>query len=53
MQKGVAHLLSMHALSMTDRWGAIPYSEALNGVDNLKPKFDGQADVYTQECLLK
>ena len=31
---------------MTDRWGAIPYSEALNGVDNLKPKFDDQADVY-------
>ena len=31
---------------MTDRWGAIPYSEALQGVDNLKPKFDDQSAIY-------
>jgi hypothetical protein len=47
MQMGVAHLLQVYMYQkMTDRWGAIPYSEALQGVDNLKPKFDDQKDVY-------
>ena len=47
MQMGVAHLLQVFMYQkMTDRWGAIPYSEALKGVDNLKPKFDDQKDVY-------
>jgi hypothetical protein len=47
MQMGVAHLLQVFMYQkMTDRWGAIPYSEALQGVDNLKPKFDDQKDVY-------
>lgn len=48
MQMGVAHLLQVWFYHhMTDRWGAIPYSEALKGVDNLKPKFDSQQAVYT------
>jgi len=48
MQMGVAHLLQVYMYhAMTDRWGAIPYSEALKGVDNLKPKFDSQEDIYT------
>jgi len=48
MQMGVAHLLQVYMYHvMTDRWGAIPYSEALKGVDNLKPKFDDQKDIYT------
>ncbi|MCG8732788.1 SusD/RagB family nutrient-binding outer membrane lipoprotein [Tenacibaculum finnmarkense] len=30
----------------TDRWGDIPYSEALLGVENKTPKLDSQEDVY-------
>ena len=33
-------------LNATDRWGDIPYSEALKGVEELTPKFDRQQDVY-------
>lgn len=34
-------------LHMTDRWGDLPFSEALNGRDNLlKPKFDSQETIY-------
>ncbi len=32
--------------SITDRWGDIPYSEALKGAANLTPKFDKQEDIY-------
>ena len=47
MQMGVAHLLQVYMFHvMTDRWGAIPYSEALKGVNMLKPKFDDQKDIY-------
>lgn len=31
---------------MTDRWGDIPYSEALKGKDNFTPKYDRQQDIY-------
>ncbi|MEX0610417.1 MAG: SusD/RagB family nutrient-binding outer membrane lipoprotein [Balneolaceae bacterium] len=31
---------------MTDRWGAIPYSEALQGRENLNPSYDQQPDIY-------
>ena len=31
---------------MTDRWGYIPYSEALKSGENKTPKFDSQEDVY-------
>lgn len=33
-------------LTITDRWGDIPYSQALNGVSGLTPAFDAQKDVY-------
>lgn len=33
-------------LTMTDRWGDIPYSQALQGNTNLTPKFDAQKDIY-------
>jgi hypothetical protein len=47
MQKGVAHLLRVYMFHLiTDRWGDVPYSEALKGVDALKPKFDSQASIY-------
>lgn len=32
---------------MTDRWGYLPYSEALNGLDNPFPKYDSQQEIYT------
>jgi len=31
---------------MTDRWGDIPYTEALKGKDNFAPKYDAQKDIY-------
>jgi len=37
----------------TDRWGDIPYSEALQGAGNLLPKYDKQEDIYfalIKEC---
>ncbi len=33
-------------LSMTDFWGDIPYSEALQGLDNLNPRYDEQEMIY-------
>ncbi|SJZ68450.1 SusD/RagB family nutrient-binding outer membrane lipoprotein [Sediminibacterium ginsengisoli] len=30
----------------TDRWGDIPYSQALKGKDNFTPKYDAQKDIY-------
>lgn len=32
---------------ITNRWGDVPYSEALQQGTNLAPKFDKQADIYT------
>jgi hypothetical protein len=31
---------------LTDRWGDIPYSEALKGKNNFIPKYDKQQDIY-------
>ncbi|MFS2189771.1 SusD/RagB family nutrient-binding outer membrane lipoprotein [Mucilaginibacter sp. Mucisp84] len=31
---------------MTDSWGDIPYSEALQGSSNILPKYDAQQDIY-------
>ncbi|WP_234567042.1 SusD/RagB family nutrient-binding outer membrane lipoprotein [Rhodohalobacter sp. 614A] len=31
---------------MTDRWGAIPYSEALQGRENFSPSYDSQESIY-------
>ena len=31
---------------LTDRWGDIPYSQALKGVENFSPAFDKQQDIY-------
>ena len=33
-------------LTITDRWGDIPYTQALNGVSNFTPAFDAQKDIY-------
>ena len=31
---------------MTDRWGMLPYSEALQGADDFQPAYDTQEDIY-------
>ncbi|MFV9483078.1 SusD/RagB family nutrient-binding outer membrane lipoprotein [Christiangramia sp. ASW11-125] len=32
---------------MTTRWGRLPYSEALQGLDNQFPAYDSQEEIYT------
>ncbi|SDQ00143.1 Starch-binding associating with outer membrane [Mucilaginibacter sp. OK268] len=34
-------------LTITDRWGDIPYSQALKGASGFTPAFDAQKDIYT------
>ena len=46
-QIAAATILRVYFLhGMTDRWGMIPYSEAIQGLDNQYPKYDSQQDVY-------
>ncbi len=45
---GVAKILKAYTYSLiVDTWGSAPYSEAQKFTDNLKPKFDAGADIYT------
>ncbi|RFZ91952.1 SusD/RagB family nutrient-binding outer membrane lipoprotein [Mucilaginibacter conchicola] len=47
-QIAVARILRAFVfLTVTDRWGDVPYSEALKGLSELTPKFDTQKDIYT------
>jgi len=47
-QIAVARILkAFFYLHMTDRWGMLPYSEALKGKEFLTPKFDTQKEIYT------
>uniref|UniRef100_UPI0023F48C61 SusD/RagB family nutrient-binding outer membrane lipoprotein n=1 Tax=Hallella bergensis TaxID=242750 RepID=UPI0023F48C61 len=34
---------------LTDHWGNVPYSEAMQGSKNVYPKYDEQQDIYTGE----
>ena len=44
---GVAQVIEAYTLLLlTDNWNAVPYSEALNGVDNLQPAYDSQDAIY-------
>lgn len=44
---GASKLIRVYVLmTMTDMFGNIPYSEALQGNANLTPKFDNSADIY-------
>ena len=44
---GVAQLQKAYVFSiMVDMWGAIPYSQALKGVNNRAPRFDNDKDIY-------
>jgi len=45
---GIAQVLEAYTVMLTtDLFGAIPYSEALQGTSQLQPKFDTQQEVYT------
>ncbi len=47
-QKAVAKIMRAYMFwTMTDRWGMLPYSEAIQGIENSFPKFDSQEDIYT------
>jgi len=44
---GVAQVIEAYTLLLlTDNWNAVPYSEALNGVENLQPAYDSQDAIY-------
>jgi hypothetical protein len=46
-QIAVARILKAYLfLHLTDRFGDIPYSEALQRTDNFRPKFDTQQEIY-------
>lgn len=46
-QIAVARILKAYLfLHLTDRFGDIPYSEALKRTDNFRPKFDTQQEIY-------
>ncbi|MDB5201406.1 MAG: hypothetical protein JWQ27_815 [Ferruginibacter sp.] len=46
-QQAVAKILKAFIFwHMTDRWGDIPYTEALKGAANFTPKYDKQQDIY-------
>lgn len=47
-QIAVARIMKAYFYQMiTDRWGMVPYSEALKGSENLQPSYDAQEDIYT------
>lgn len=46
-QQAVAKILKAYYMwHITDRWGDVPYSEALKGVDNFSPAYDTQQSIY-------
>ncbi|RYF80599.1 MAG: SusD/RagB family nutrient-binding outer membrane lipoprotein, partial [Chitinophagaceae bacterium] len=46
-QVAVAKILKAYFFwFLTDRWGDIPYSEALKAKENFTPKYDKQQDIY-------
>lgn len=47
-QVAVAKILKAYFFwNLTDRWGDIPYTEALQGSDNFTPAYDTQEFIYT------
>jgi hypothetical protein len=46
-QTAVARILKAFFFwHVTDRWGDVPYFDALKGQDNFSPKYDKQKDIY-------
>lgn len=44
---GIGKLLQAYNFALTtDLYGDVPYSQALQGLSNLKPRFDKQEDIY-------
>lgn len=44
---GIAKIMQAYSLSLaTDVWGDVPYSEALQGDENVQPKLDPQEQIY-------
>lgn len=39
-------LMAYYYWHITDRWGDVPFSEALKGADNFSPKYDKQEAIY-------
>ncbi len=49
---GIAQILKAYNLAaLTDFWGEVPWSEALQGADFMKPKFDRQSVIYNQHIF--
>jgi hypothetical protein len=47
-QIAVARIIrSFYLQNITDRWGALPWTEAFQGIDFPQPAFDGQQSLYT------
>lgn len=45
--RGVTQILTAYNLAVaTDFWGEIPWTEASLGLDNLKPAYENQSDIY-------
>ena len=45
--KAAARVLKAYFFHMvTDRWGMVPYTEALKAADNFQPKYDTQETIY-------
>ncbi|MGV3508558.1 MAG: SusD/RagB family nutrient-binding outer membrane lipoprotein [Sphingobacteriaceae bacterium] len=46
-QLAVAKILKAYFFwNITDRWGDVPYSQALKGIENFKPAYDTQEAIY-------
>jgi hypothetical protein len=46
-QIAIAKIMKSYIYStITDKWGDVPYSEALQGGANIYPKYDSQEDIY-------
>ena len=50
---GIAKIMMAYTFSLaTDVWGDVPYSQALNGLDNTQPRLDKQEDIYKGNASL-
>lgn len=51
---GIAQILTAYNLAvLTDFWGEVPWSEAIQGGGNMKPKFDNQSVLYSDAVIFK
>jgi hypothetical protein len=51
---GIAQILTAYNLAvMTDFWGEVPWTEALQGAANMKPKYDRQSSLYSDSGIFK